>query len=72
MTVHNITDTRLQLGQEEIEEVNEFVYLGSIMSKRVVLMKTQQQQSRQQKLFSQNYHPYGNQTNFFKNQNKVI
>jgi hypothetical protein len=31
--VHNITDTRLQLGEEEIEEVNGFVYLGSIISK---------------------------------------
>jgi hypothetical protein len=34
MTVHNITDTRLQLGKEAIEEVNEFVYLGSVISKR--------------------------------------
>jgi hypothetical protein len=34
MRVLNITDTRLQLGEEEIEEVNEFVYLGSIISKR--------------------------------------
>jgi hypothetical protein len=34
MRVHSITDTRLQLGEEEIEEVKEFVYLGSIISKR--------------------------------------
>jgi hypothetical protein len=34
MRIHNITDTRLQLGEEEIEEVEEFVYLGSIISKR--------------------------------------
>jgi hypothetical protein len=34
MTVHNITDTRLQLGKEEMEEVNEFVYVGSVISKR--------------------------------------
>jgi hypothetical protein len=25
MRIHNITDTRLQLGEEEIEEVKEFV-----------------------------------------------
>jgi hypothetical protein len=34
LRIHNITDTRLQLGEEEIEEVKEFVYLGSIISKR--------------------------------------
>jgi hypothetical protein len=34
MRIHNITDTRLQLDEEEIEEVKEFVYLGSIISKR--------------------------------------
>jgi hypothetical protein len=31
--VDNLTDTRLQIGMEEIE-VNEFVYLWSIISKR--------------------------------------
>jgi hypothetical protein len=34
LRIHNITDTGLQLGEEEIEEVKEFVYLGSIISKR--------------------------------------
>jgi hypothetical protein len=34
MRIHNITDTRLQLGEEEIQEAEEFVYLGSIISKR--------------------------------------
>jgi hypothetical protein len=28
MRVHNITHTRLQHGEEETEEVDEFVYLG--------------------------------------------
>jgi hypothetical protein len=34
MRIHNITDTRLQLVEEETEEVTECVYLGSIISKR--------------------------------------
>jgi hypothetical protein len=34
LRIHNITDTILQLDEEEIEEVKEFVYLGSIISKR--------------------------------------
>jgi hypothetical protein len=34
LRIHNKTDTRPQLGEEEIEEVKEFVYLGSVTSKR--------------------------------------
>jgi hypothetical protein len=34
MIVHNITHTRLQLGEEETEEVNLFIYLGSFICKR--------------------------------------
>jgi hypothetical protein len=34
MRIHNITATKLQLGEEEIEGGEEFVYLGSTISKR--------------------------------------
>jgi hypothetical protein len=64
MKVHNITDTRLQLGVEKIEEVNEFVNLGSIIFKTGGSDTDIIARIKKQTLFSHNYHPYGYQNKF--------
>jgi hypothetical protein len=57
MRIHNITDTRLKLG-EEIEEVEEFVYLGSIISKRGGSHEDITARIKKAKVTFHNYHPF--------------
>jgi hypothetical protein len=57
-----LTDTRLQLGEEEIEEVKEFAYLGSIISKGGGSDKDITARIKKAKATFHNYHPFGNQS----------
>jgi hypothetical protein len=73
MKVHNITDTRLQLGVEKIEEVNEFVNLGSIVFKTGCSDTDIIARIKKSKCcFLTIITHMDIRTNFFKNQNKVI
>jgi hypothetical protein len=73
MRVHNINDTRQQLGEEETEVVNEFVYLESIISERGGSDEdTIARIKKRKSCFLTIITHTEVKTNFIKNQNKVI
>jgi hypothetical protein len=71
LRIHNITDIKLQLGEEEIEEVIEFVYVGSDISKRGGSDEDKTQRIKKSYFFTIITH-LEIKANLFEHQDKVI